>query len=459
VFDDALRSLVSGVLAALDADTGAAIVAEPTGWRVAVALDGAGAPLPDAAALLSDTIVREVIDRGAAVCVGDVVGDTRYASVPSVVALSLGSVLCVPMAAGERVLGALYVGRRGAGAPFTEPHARELAVLAAMAVPFLAQLRRSSRGAATGELVGEHPAMVEVRRLVEKVAASNLSVLIGGETGTGKEVAARALHALGPRAGQPMIALNCSAIPAGLLEAELFGHGKGAFTGAVGERVGRIEAADGSTLFLDEIGDMPLPMQAALLRALQEREVTRVGETRARPVDVRLVAATHRDLDAEVAAGRFRQDLLFRLREVEVILPPLRDRGDDVILLARLFLHQAERELGLPFHRLAPSAEARLRAHAWPGNVRELRALLRRAAVLCDGAEVTVADLGLGAAPSAAAADAASPLGSLDRPLAEARDDYVARYIHAVLERHGGDRDAAAAALGISVRSLYRYLA
>jgi DNA-binding NtrC family response regulator len=466
--DDALRALVRGVLAALGADTGAAIVAEPTGWRVAVAVDGAGAPLPAAASLLSDTIVRDVLDRGAAVCVDDVVGDGRYAAVPSVVALALGAVLCVPMAAGERVLGALYVGRRGGGAAFGEAHARELGVVAAMAVPLLAQLRRG-RGAGGGAdgLVGEHPTMVEVRRLIERVAASTLSVLIGGETGTGKEVAARALHAGSARAAQPMVALNCSAVPAGLLEAELFGHARGAFTGAVGERVGRIEAAHGSTLFLDEIGDMPVAMQAALLRVLQEREVTRVGETRPRPVDVRLVAATHRDLDAEVAAGRFRQDLLFRLREVEVVLPPLRARGDDVALLARLFLHQAERELGIAAHRLAPSAEARLRAHAWPGNVRELRAVMRRAAVLCDGPEVTASDLGLGAvaeeagaagSPGAGAADA-DGLGDLDRPLADARDAYVLRYIHAVLDKHGGDREAAAASLGISVRSLYRYLA
>ncbi len=309
--------------------------------------------------------------------------------------------------------------------------------------------------------------MIEVRRLIERVATSTLSVLIGGETGTGKEVAARALHALGPRAALPMVALNCSAVPAGLLEAELFGHARGAFTGAVGERIGRLEAAHGSTLFLDEIGDMPLPMQAALLRVLQEREVTRVGETRPRAIDVRLIAATHRDLDAEVVAGRFRQDLLFRLREVEVVLPPLRARGDDVVLLARLFLHQAERELALPVHRLAASAEAQLRAHAWPGNVRELRAVLRRAAVLCDGVEVTAADLGLGAPGDAGVASDAAPaapddalgLGALDRPLADARDAYVARYVAAVLARHGGDRDAAAEALGISVRSLYRYLA
>jgi transcriptional regulator with GAF, ATPase, and Fis domain len=459
--DDALRLIVAGVLDALGADTGAAIVAEAGGWRVAVALDRRGEPIARAAELLSDTIVRDVLDRGGTVCVDDIAGDRRYAAIPSVVALALGSVICVPMAAGERVLGALYVGRRGVGAPFAPVHARELAVLAAMAVPLVAQLRRAPGAAGADGLVGEAPAIVEVRRLIERVAPSDLSVLIGGETGTGKEVAARAIHAASPRAARPMIALNCSAVPAGLLEAELFGHARGAFTGAVAERAGRIEAADGSTLFLDEIGDMPLAMQAALLRVLQERELTRVGESRPRPVDFRLIAASHKDLDAEVAAGRFREDLLYRIREVEVVLPPLRARGDDVVLLARLFLHQAERELSLPVHRLAASAEAALRGHAWPGNVRELRAVLRRAAVLCDGAELTAADVAIDrgrSAPPAAAPPPIDDLGDVSRPLAEARDAYVARYVAAVLDRYGGDRDAAAAALGISVRSLYRYL-
>jgi DNA-binding NtrC family response regulator len=463
--DDALRIVVGGVIAALAADTGAAIVAEAGGWKIAVALDGRGVPLDGAEQLLSDTIVRDVLDRGGSVCVGDVAGDRRYAAVPSVVALHLQSVICVPMAAGDRVLGALYVGRRGIGAPLSEVHARELAVLAAMAVPFLAQLRRAPGAAGADGLVGEHPTIAEVRRLLERIAATDLSVLIAGETGTGKEVAARALHGAGPRAARPMIALNCSAVPAGLLEAELFGHARGAFTGAIGERAGKIEAADGSTLFLDEIGDMPLPMQAALLRVLQEREVTRIGEVRPRPVDFRLVAATHKDLDAEVAAGRFRQDLRFRIREIEVVLPPLRDRGGDIALLARLFLHQAERELSLPVHRLGASAEARLRAHGWPGNVRELRAVMRRAAVLCDGAEITAADVAIDGAPATSpavappdAARGAAALGDLGRPLAEARDGFVARYVAAVLDRHAGDREAAAAALGISVRSLYRYL-
>jgi len=467
--DEALRAVVDGVIGSLGADSGAAIVAEGMGYRVAVAVDAGGGPLPNADEFLSDTVVRDVLGSGAPVCVGDVAGDSRYAAVPSVVSLSLQSVLCVPMLAGDRVLGALFFGRRDLARPFSSEHARELAVLASMAVPLLARLRAASAPSATdGLLVGEDASMGEVRRLIDRVGPSTLSVLITGETGTGKEVVARALHAASPRADHRLVALNCAAVPPTLLEAELFGYAKGAFTGAIADRAGRIEAANGSTLLLDEIGDMPLAMQAALLRVLQEREVLRLGEIRPRPVDVRLMAATHRDLDAEVAVGRFRGDLLFRLREVTIDLPSLRERGDDVALLARLFLHQAERELSLPPHALFRSAENRLRAHAWPGNVRELRAVMRRAAVMCDGAELTAADLGLAGRPvpagdvvdmpAAAGATAAPPLGDLERPLADARDDYIRRYVSAVLDSCGGDRARAADNLGISVRSLYRYL-
>jgi len=490
--DAALRMIVESLIASTGADSGAAIVREGRAYRIAVALDSGGAPLSDAERLLSDTVVRDVLDRGGPVCVGDLPADQRYANVPSVVALRLQSVLCVPMAAGERVLGALFLGKRDLAAPFSAQSARELTVLASMAVPFMAQLRRSAvRPGLASTLIGDSPAMIEVRRLIERVAPTDLCVLIAGETGTGKEVTARAIHAGSRRADRPMVALNCSAVTPSLLEAELFGHGKGAFTGAGSDREGRIEAAHGSTLFLDEVGDMPLPMQAALLRVLQEREVVRVGENHPRPVDFRLVAATNRDLDADVAAGRFREDLLFRLREVTIELPPLRARGDDAVLLARLFLNQAERELSLPAHTVAPSAEAVLREHAWPGNVRELRAVVRRTAVLCDGTEITAADLairgpragarqpgaaavaepvgaGVGGAPPRADAAAGEPpaepalgaaaLGDLGRPLAQARDEFVARYVAAVLERFDGDRVRAAEALGISVRSLYRYL-
>ncbi len=458
--DDALAALIEGLLAATGAETGAILLLGEGGYSVPVARHADGRVLDEADQLLSDTLVRDVLSGGgSSVCLADLASDRRYASVPSVVSLRLSSVLCVPMRLGERVLGAVYLGHHDPRRAFSSAHARDLEVLAAMALPLLVSLRRASsvRAASPADalLVGDSPAMAEVRELVRRVAPSDLSVLVLGETGTGKEVTARAIHEASARAGRSMIALNCAAVPESLLAVELFGCKKGAYTGAISDRKGRVEAADGSTLFLDEVGDMPVSMQVALLRVLEERAVTRVGENEERPVDFRLVAATSKDLDAEVEAGRFRKDLLYRLRELAIVLPPLRERGADVLLLASLFLRQAERQLGLAPRRLAPSSEQRLLHHRFEGNVRELRAVMRRASILCDGREILPEHLSLEVKPRGEGAD----LGPLDRPLEEARDAFVVRYVTAVLDRHDGNREAAAAALGISVRSLYRYLA
>jgi transcriptional regulator with GAF, ATPase, and Fis domain len=466
----ALAALLDAVLAAADADTGAIVMRQDGGHAVVAARDRAGNVIRDGAAVLSDTVLHEVLATGRPIAVDDTAIDPRLAGVQSVVDLALRSVIAIPMLLGDRTVGALYLGTHGAARRFGAPLAAELAVVASMALPAIAQLRRAGAPRA-GSLVGAAPVIAALRGLIERVAPTDLSVLIAGETGTGKEVVAQALHAASARAARPMIAVNCAAIPANLFEAELFGHKRGAFTGAVADRAGRLEAADGSTLFLDEIGELPLPLQAALLRAIQEREVVRVGESAPRKVDFRLICATNKDLDAEVEGGRFRADLLFRLREVTAELPPLRERGGDVELLAAVLLADAEAQLGTPRHALAPDALAALRAHDWPGNVRELRAVMRRAAVLADGATVTARDLALPAprrrtttappppAPPPAPAPAAPPdLGSVDRPLAIARDQFVAAYCTAALARHNGNREAAAAALGISTRSLHRYL-
>jgi len=455
---DALARLLEGLIAATGAQTGAILLREDDAYTIPIARRADGQPLVGAEALLSDTVVRDVLDGEAdSVCVADLAHDARYATVPSVVSLSLNSVLCVPMRLGPRVLGAVYLGHHDPRARFSDRHAHDLAVLATMALPLLAQLRRAEArpDPASDPIVGESEAMVRVRALVDRVAPSDLSVLILGETGTGKEVCARAIHAASPRAELPMIALNCAAVPESLLAVELFGCKKGAYTGAVSDRKGRVEAADGSTLFLDEVGDMPISMQVALLRVLEEKAVTRVGENTERPVDFRLVAATSRDLDAAVEDGSFRKDLLYRLRELAVHLPPLRDRGDDVLLLAQLFLRQCERSLSIGARELSDAARRALSGHRWEGNVRELRAVMRRASILSDGPVIEPADLQLDVAPVADG----QALGDLDLPLTEARDRFVSRYVSAVLDRYDGNREAAAAALGISVRSLYRHLA
>lgn len=244
-------------------------------------------------------------------------------------------------------------------------------------------------------IIAASASMLAVRRAVMKVAPTGATVLLLGESGTGKERVARALHALSPRAGKPLIALNCAAIPESLLESELFGHERGAFTGAVRDRIGQVERAAGGTLFLDEIGDMPLPVQAKLLRFLQDRVIERVGSRRPIPVDVRIVAATHRDLDTAIARGAFRLDLYHRLSEVSVTLPPLRERDSDAVLLATYFLEDARRRNGLRSASFAPDAVSAIESYAWPGNVRELQNRVTRAAILAEERVITAQDLGL----------------------------------------------------------------
>jgi DNA-binding NtrC family response regulator len=464
--EDALAHILSGAMSASRASAGAIIVEEGGSYRVALSRTEDGSPVSSAEELLSDTIVREVLGSGERVNVADAAADQRYRSIPSVVSLRLRSVLCLPMRLHGRALGALFLGKQDLSDPFPERLVSELKVVASMAVPFVAQLRRAQhirQPRATDELLGDSESLREVRRLIERIGPSDLSVLVTGESGTGKELVARAIHGASPRADKPMVALNCASVPESLLGAELFGYARGAFTGANADRKGMIEAANGSTLFLDEVGDMPMPMQAALLRVLEQREVRRLGETEPRAVDFRLVAATHRDLDAAVAEGTFRHDLLFRLREMTLALPPLRERGDDVVTLGSFFLRQAEAQLMLPMHSIGEAARRALCQHPWPGNVRELRATMRRAALLADQPELRPGDLRL-RGETAPAGDESSPavadlLGDLDRPLAEARDQFVRAFVTAVVERHGGNREDAARALGIGVRTLYRYLA
>ncbi|MFZ5607522.1 MAG: nitrogen regulation protein NR(I) [Pseudomonadota bacterium] len=325
----------------------------------------------------------------------------------------------------------------------------------------------------TGQaLVGQAPAMRALFRAIGRLAQVPLSVLITGETGTGKELVARALHRESPRAHKPFIALNTAAIPAELLESELFGHEAGAFTGATRRQPGRFEQADGGTLFLDEIGDMPAALQTRLLRVLAEGEFFRVGGRELIRVDVRVIAATHQPLEALVEQGRFRADLLHRLDVVRLRLPPLRERREDIPLLAARFLEDAARTLGLPPKRLSAAALERLRAHAWPGNVRELENVCWRLAALAPGETVGVADLAQ-ALPAVAAAAAedddgwSRALGDWARRAlaagtpdlhAQARERFDRVLLEAALELHQGHRGEAAQALGLSRNTLTRKL-
>jgi len=303
-------------------------------------------------------------------------------------------------------------------------------------------------------LIGAGAAMRRVFETIQKVAETDLSVMIRGESGTGKELVAQALHSTSSRCSRPFVAVNCAAINRELVESELFGHEKGAFTGADRRRIGRFEAADGGTIFLDEIGDMAPETQAKVLRVLEERRLERVGSAQSIEVDVRVVCATHRDLEEEIKAGRFREDLYYRLNVVEIQLPPLRERIEDFAALSGRFLNQVALRLDREKKTLDSAALARLARHGWPGNVRELRNVLERAAVLSAGPEIGEEDLQL--APSSDEVSQSTP--DLELPFADAKrqtvESFERQYLSQALREHGGNVSRTATAIGMVRQSL-----
>ncbi|HYN83784.1 MAG TPA: sigma-54 dependent transcriptional regulator [Pyrinomonadaceae bacterium] len=319
-----------------------------------------------------------------------------------------------------------------------------------------------------GSLIGASEAVARVRSLIEKVAETDATVLVRGESGTGKELVARELHEQSSaRRRNAFVAVNCAALPSELIESELFGHEKGAFTGAAARRRGKFEQADGGTLFLDEIGDMSANVQAKLLRALEERRIERLGGSDSIPVDVRIVSATHRPLEQEITNGNFRADLFYRLQVVTIEIAPLRERREDIPLLAEEFARRAAERYNLPPRKIGPSALRRLVEYRWPGNVRELRNVIERSVILAEGDELTARDLPdelRGAATEGAAAEptAAAEGDSLSVPFtAEFREDrreFERRYITRCLEETGGNVTRAAAMLGMHRQSLQHKL-
>lgn len=308
--------------------------------------------------------------------------------------------------------------------------------------------RELSQSYPVSGMIGCCPAMQDVFDRVRKVGPTDTTVLILGESGTGKELVARALHAASNRSHGPIVAVNCASVPESLIESELFGHERGAFTGAVGTRKGLVEAANGGTLFLDEIGELPLAAQARLLRVLQEGEIRRVGADHPRHVDVRLLAATHRNLRQRVEAGLFRSDLYFRLRVMEICLPPLRERGGDLERLADFLLQKSCQRLIRPSLRFTPQALDAIRSHHWPGNIRELENAIERAVILCDGTDIT---------PKLLALDHAEPAPKQrQRPLLENQLSLDEYFVHFVRENEGGMTETELARrLGISRKTLW----
>lgn len=308
------------------------------------------------------------------------------------------------------------------------------------------------------EIVGDAPALKQASLALQRAAAGDITVLLQGESGTGKELFAKALHALSGRKDGPFVAINCAAIPEGLLETELFGHEKGAFTGAVGRKLGKFEVAQRGTLFLDEIGDLSLPLQAKLLRAIEQRQFERVGGVASVRVDVRIVAATNRNLRAAVAARRFREDLFFRLSVFPIVVPSLRDRREDIVLLAQHFVLRFCREMKKPVVEISDAAREALLAYAWPGNVRELQNCIERAVILADGPAIRAHHLNLQS--SAAGAPPADPWEQIDLSgsLAEASRRVMAeverRKIAEAMSAAGGEVGRASEMLGIPYRAM-----
>ncbi|HKA31836.1 MAG TPA: sigma 54-interacting transcriptional regulator, partial [Candidatus Binatia bacterium] len=490
-----LETIVDTVIELTDAERGFLLLEDDAGELVVkVARNIDQKTLETAEFELSRSIARQAAAGGEPIVTIDAAGDTRFREALSVSDLHLRSVLAVPLVVKGRAVGTIYADHRLRKGAFDDEDVKvvlDFAEQAAIAIEnarLLAELRRRERQvealnrrlevelAARREelsgmkqelrenrealalrydyrnIVGRTPRTLEMFRLLDRLTDTTLPVVIQGESGTGKELVARAIHFNGPRKSRPFVSENCAAIPETLLESTLFGYVRGAFTGADHDTRGLFEVADGGTLFLDEIGEMSPAMQGKLLRVLQEGEFRRVGGERVRKVDVRIVAATNRDLEAAVRDGRFREDLYYRLNVIPIVLPPLRERKEDIAELALFFMKRCAAEAKKTFTEIAREAEEKLAAYDWPGNVRELANVIERAVVLGSGPKLGAADL----PPRIGAAEAPARSAAISY-----RDDVTAyrkMLILRALNQTKGNRTAAAKALGLEKNYLSRLI-
>ena len=463
-----LESILDMALAVVRAERGMILLrAEETGeFSVHLARNLEHETIADAGAFSSGIVAQA--GAGKAVLSLDARNDSRFNELKSVSLYGIHALMCVPLRAHDKIVGAVYVDSKEDGL-FTPDDLRFLEAFADHAALALANARRrvelvedterlqqeAAGRAGRGNLIGSSPQMKKVFDLIDKVAASELPVLIHGESGTGKELVAQAIHYKGPRAKRVFVSENCAAIPDTLLQSELFGHLRGAFTGADRDRAGLFEQAHKGTLFLDEIGDMSPTMQAQILRVLQEGEIRRVGGTKPISVDVRVITATHRDLQQETAAGRFREDLLYRLQVLLIALPPLRERRGDVRRLIRHFLGRIAAERGKPVQGIDGDMLGRLERYGWPGNVRQLENTLQRLSLLAGdgpiGVDLLVLDAGLrGLLEQADPKSAGVTLTPLS--LSSSERDRIVEALRAA----DGNRSRAARLLRISRATIYR---
>ncbi|MDY7231029.1 sigma-54-dependent Fis family transcriptional regulator [Hyalangium rubrum] len=469
--DAFLHTLVDRIAVTMQADRGTLWLLDPARGE----LFSRAAHLPEVSQIrvkLGQGVAGHVAQVGTPVSLTDLKGEPLFfADIDRLTGYRTTSLLAVPLRDAEgTIYGVLQVLNRLGGGRFTEEDTDRLTAIASQVSTALQstslyqELKRAKEqphapvGYFFNRIIGESAQLKSIYRLVQKAAPTDATVLLRGESGCGKELFARAVHVNGPRRDKPFVKVDCAALPATLIENELFGHEKGAFTGADHRVPGKFEAADSGTVFIDEIGELPLPVQGKLLRVLQDREFERVGGTHTVKVNVRIVAATNRDLARMVAEGKFREDLYYRIKVVEIVLPPLRERGgDDIERLARHFVAAAAKRHRLEQPKLSAAALGRLKSYRWPGNVRELENCVESAVVLCEG-EILEEHLPLPTVDrvvpvtSEATASAAPPPGLL--PLAEVER----RHILHVLEAVKGNRTAAAKALEIGRNTLARKL-
>ncbi len=428
--------------------------ADPNGYRVALARNITENHASDALSASSSVLLR-VLRTGEPLLTFDASSDDRFDASTSIIKQNILSILCIPLKLRDRVIGAVYLDSAKTRRRFTEDSLKFLEVFGGLAATAIENARQFTALRSENErlrneadpatlfpgIVGKSKAWTSILSVIQRVRDVDVAVLIVGESGTGKELVARAIHQSGSRSTKPFVAINCSAIPEQLVESELFGHKKGAFTGATSEKKGLFEVADGGTLFLDEIGEIPLALQVKLLRAIEEKQIRPVGDIVNRPTSARLLTATNADLQRAVAEGRFREDLFFRLNVVRIELPPLRERIEDIPLLANHFFERACVAHKRALTGIHPDAMGALLRSHWNGNVRELQNTIERAVVLCAGESITVDDLSVPTVWSH---------GKRGMTLA----DYERHIIETTLEEMGGNRTRTAERLGVSLRWL-----
>ena len=458
--ENLLETLMDTVIEITSADKGFLILTEGEDLNVKVARNLKRENILNAMAQFSDSIVEQVIKQRKPLIVSDALSDDQFSTAKSVMNLKLSSVMCVPLLERGNLLGLIYVGNDNIIDLFDEANLNVLTVFSAQAsllirnALLINELRIDKESLterlekiAFGDIIGSCEAMQDIYKRIRKIAGTDVSVLITGETGTGKELIARETHRRSNRATGPFVTINCGAIPENLLESELFGHVKGAFTGAVSTKEGRFQAAGGGTLFLDEIGEMPLQLQVKILRALQERTVIKVGGNKPEHVDIRIIAATNKVLEDEIRESRFREDLYYRLNVVNIHLPPLRERGEDVVLIAKYLLGKFVQEYDSSTRGFSPNAVISMKKFEWSGNIRQMENHIKKAIILSDKALLGPEDLGL----------TAEMIDSVTS-LSKAKDDFQRRYINEVLARNSGNRTKTARDLGVDPRTVFRHL-